>query len=392
MFSKRTGWDLAPNALSEKRRELQAGGVALLDLVESNPTRVGIPYPEGIFQRLADPAAGRYDPDPRGLSPAREAIARLFSDKGAPLRAERVLLTASTSEAYTWLFRLLADPGESVLVPRPSYPLLQYLAELSDVKPVPYPLRFHADGGWRIDFDALDAAAARGARAAVVVHPNNPTGSAVRKEELDRLTDLCRTRRMALITDEVFAEYLFSPSSQEIPATLLGERGILLFALGGLSKFLGLPQMKVAWTACGGPEELVEPALARLELIADSLLSVNTPAQAALPQWLEMAGVVQARIQGRLETNRRTLAEECRSGGWRALAADGGWSAVLKNGALQSWEEEERWVLSVLEEAHVLTYPGSFFDFDEPGHAVVSLLAEPESFSEGIRRLIRATP
>lgn len=386
MFSKRTGWDLTPNALSEKKRQLETGGAAWLDLTESNPTRAGILCPEEVLRPLADSGSARYEPDPRGLFSAREAVARLFSDKGAVVPPDHILLTASTSEAYSHLFRLLADPEEPVLVPRPSYPLFQYLAELSGVQPVSYPLRLSSQG-WRIDWEALEASAG-GAKAVVVVHPNNPTGSALRREDFRRLLDLCRRRQMALISDEVFAEYLFS-AEPDIPATLAGERGILLFALGGLSKWMGLPQMKLAWTAVSGPEELLKPALSRLEFIADNYLSVNTPAQRALPKWLAAAGPLQAQIRGRIKANLRALTEQCRPTEWRLLPADGGWSAVLKNGALRDWEEEERWVVSLLEKEKVLVYPGCFFDFDEPGHLILSLLAKPDVFSEGVNRLLR---
>ena len=387
MFSDRTGWDLTPNALSRKQEGLRERGVPIFDLTESNPTRAGFPYPEEWFRELSDPAVSRYEPDPLGLRSAREAIARLFASKGAAVGPEQILLTASTSETYSHLFRLLADPGQSVLVPQPSYPLFQYLADLSDVRPVPYPLRFQPDRGWRIDFTALESAAA-GAKAVVAVHPNHPTGSALRRNELQRLVEICRRERLALIADEVFAEYLFA-ENPDIPPTLLGPHGILVFALGGLSKFLGLPQMKLAWTACAGPEELLRPALARLELIADSYLSVNTPVQRAFPQWLKAAQPIQGRIRERLGANLRTLAEKCRSGPWRLLPADGGWNAVLRNGALSSWEEEERWVISLLEKTEVLVHPGSFFDFDQSGHLVISLLTDPDRWSEGIQRLVR---
>lgn len=390
MFSRRTDWDLTPNVLSEARRRLESRGSRLLDLTESNPTRAGVDYPDGIFQALSDRAVSRYEPDPRGLEPARQAVARLFSGKGAVLSADRILLTAGTSEAYTYLFRLLADPGQAVLVPRPSYPLFQYLAQLSDVETISYPLHLLPREGWRVDFDGLESAAEQGAKAVVVVHPNNPTGSALRREELERLAELCRRREMALIADEVFAEYFHDPNS-DLPKTLLGEYGILVFALGGLSKFLGLPQMKLAWTACSGPPSAVESAFGRLEVIADSFLSVNTPAQNALPRWLDAAGSIQAQIRRRLGTNLRFLEDSCGAGEWRLLPVDGGWSAVLKNSALNGWEKEERCVLSLLENKQVMVYPGSFFDFDEPGHLVLSLLTEPAVFSEGITRLIQET-
>ena len=293
MFAERTGWDLAPNALAKRLEQLRAAGAEILDLTESNPTRVGLAYPADLLAPLADPGGLLYDPQPKGLLPARQAVASLYATKGAPVGPERVLLTASTSEAYSHLFRLLANPGDEILVPRPSYPLFGYLADLSDVKTVSYPLRLQGDR-WRVDPEELNSAAGPRVRAVVVVHPNNPTGSALTAEEWTAIAELCLRRGLALISDEVFADY-FREEAGGLPRTLLGGpagEGPLTFALGGLSKFLGLPQMKLGWIACSGPPDLLAPALERLELIADTYLSLNTPVQRALPAWLVLAPAV----------------------------------------------------------------------------------------------------
>lgn len=399
MFSERTGWDLGSNALARRLEELRASGEEVFDLTESNPTRVGLRYPEGLLAPLADPSGLLYEPQPKGLPEARQAVASLYGGKGASIDPERIVLTASTSEAYSHLFRLLADPGDEVLVPRPSYPLFGYLADLCDVKTVPYSLRLRGER-WHVDPEELAAAAGPRARALVVVHPNNPTGSGVTVGELAGIAEVCRKKRLALISDEVFAEYLWDEASS-LPRTLLsggppaaGE-GPLTFALGGLSKFLGLPQMKLGWIACSGPADLLGPALERLELIADTYLSVNTPVQRALPGWLKLAPAVQAEIRGRVRTNREWLANELAGKeGARLLPSDGGWSAVLRlpggypGSVVHNGEE---WALSLLERRRVRVHPGYLFDFDGPGHAVVSLLPPPEPFREAIRRIPAGT-
>ncbi len=384
MFAERTGWDLRSNALTHRLEELRAAGAEVLDLTESNPTRVGLRYPEGLLAPLVDPGGLLYDPQPKGLLSAREAVASLYAGKGAPVDPGRVLLTASTSEAYSHLFRLLANPGDEILVPRPSYPLFGYLADLNDVKAVSYPLRLQG-GRWQADPEWLASAAGPRARAVVVAHPNNPTGSGVTAKELAGITELCRRRRLALISDEVFAEYLWE-EARDLPRTLLAggapaaDGGVLTFALGGLSKFLGLPQMKLGWIACSGPAGLLDPALERLEMIADTYLSVNTPVQRALPGWLKLAPAIQAEIRARLHANREWLAGR----GLPVLPSDGGWSAVLR---LPGVRDDEGWALSLLEGQGVRVHPGSLFDFEGSGHAVTSMLPPQGLFREALRRL-----
>lgn len=402
MFADRTGWVLAPNALTQKRQALRVTGVPVLDLTESNPTRCGIRYPEGLLDPLADPRSLTYEPDPKGLLSARETVASLYAKKKAPIDPERVLLTASTSEAYSFLFRLLTNPGDSILVPRPSYPLFEYLAKLDDLRTIPYSLRYsgcgkrmphHAllrsgcaeeDSSWSIDVEELSLEVTDMTRAIVVVHPNNPTGSILSDQEITELSQLCQSRGLAMIADEVFAEYLYSG----VPTTVLSKvsGSHLTFCLGGLSKFLGLPQMKLAWIAATGPSELLPPALERLEMIADTYLSVNTPAQWALSRWMTLAPFIQAQIRKQITVNRQALIDHfLEAAPVESLKAQGGWYAILR---VPSIREEESWVVDLLEKDHVLVYPGYFFDFEERGILVVSLLAPEKIFQEGIRRLL----
>ncbi len=383
MFAKRTEWDLRPNRLAEKLAELRGRGEEIFDLTESNPTRIGLRYPEGLLKELADPRSLVYEPDPRGLLPARRTVAGLFAAKGARVDPDQIFLTASTSEAYGMLFRLLGDPGDQILIPRPSYPLFGYLAALNDLETVSYPLRLGREGRWRIDLQKLRGTLTARTRALVVVHPNNPTGSCVTEKERVELLALCAERGIALISDEVFAETL-DPAAGRVPATLLSEGGGLVFALGGLSKWMALPQMKLGWIACAGPAAEVSAALARLEVIADTALSVNTPVQHAFPRWAAEGLGIQEQIRKRVRENREWLGKALPSG-VRLLAADGGWNAVLE---IPDAKEEESWALGLLERHRVLIHPGYFYDFEQEGVAVLSLLLPAARFQEGARRLL----
>jgi len=384
MFSSRTAWDRSTNRLAsllERRRE---SGEPFLDLTETNPTRVGIAYPEqAILAALADPAGISYEPDPRGLPGAREAVARTLGERGVKVDPGDLILAASTSEAYAWLFKILADPGDEVMVPHPSYPLFDYLCRLDSVRPVPYPLS--PDRGWSLDPEALAARTGPGARAVVVVSPNNPTGTYLKRGELREIASLCRERGMALIGDEVFAEYPAGPDPDRA-GSVLEAGGVLTFTLGGLSKLAGLPQMKLGWIGLGGPEDLRREARERLELIGDTYLSVNTPVQRAAPVLLELSRGIRARIGARVEANRRFLRERVgRDSPCGALPGEGGWSAVLRVPAVMS---EEDWVLSLLERDRVLVHPGYFFDFPSPAYLVLSLLPREEDFSAGLARIL----
>ena len=384
MLSTRTAWDLSANRLSLLLEEARRGGNGILDLTETNPTRAGIPYPEArLLRALADPGSLDYEPAPRGLRSAREAVAGVYAGRGVPVDPENLILCAGTSEAYSWIFKLLADPGDEVLVPRPSYPLFDFLGRLESVSLIPYALTH--DASWSIDLASLARRTGPRSRALIVVSPNNPTGSYLKKEELATLSTLCREKGMALVGDEVFAEYPAGPDSHRAGSVLEAE-GILCFSLGGLSKLAGLPQLKLGWIAVGGPEAVRRPAVERLETIADVYLSVNTPVQLAAPALLELGGEIRSAIRERVSRN---LAMLCRMAepvpSCRVLAPEGGWSAVLRVPAVMS---EEEWVLCLLEQQSVLVHPGYFFDFPSPAYLVLSLLPGAEVFREGVERIL----
>jgi alanine-synthesizing transaminase len=381
MFSSRISGALETNRLTQQVRRARASGRELIDLTVTNPTVVGIEYPVSLLAALADPAAGRYDPHPLGSWNAREAVARDYGRRGIPAAAERVALTSSTSEAYSILFKLLCDPaGHSVMVPAPSYPLFDHLTALDGVSASAYPLEYH--GRWTVDLDTIDERWTAGVRAVLAVSPNNPTGSALALEELDEMMRRCADRRAALIIDEVFADYPLRMAS--IPV-YCGSSQALTFRLGGLSKSVGLPQVKLGWILVDGRDDLVAAALQRLELICDTYLSVSTPVQIAAPRLLTDGAVVRERILARVRANDATLRRIISSvPSIEALNADGGWSAVLRVPATRS---EEDLVLELLERDDVLVHPGFFFDFSHEAFLVVSLLVEPAAFAEGVSRL-----
>lgn len=378
MFSKRTHWDLRPNRLTQALDERRATGLPVLDLTESNPTAVGLLPPPDLLQSLAGEGGRVYEPDPRGLRAAREAVARDFRRRGVALEADRLLLTASSSEAYGYLFKLLCDPGERVLVARPSYPLFDYLAALESVHVDRCELRW--DGQWHLDFGSLEHALTPQTRAVIVVHPNNPTGSYLARAEAERLHELCGRHGLALIADEVFADYALGPPPS--CPSLAQDGPALVFTLGGLSKSCGLPQLKLGWIAVTGPEALRRQALERLEIVADSYLSVATPVQRAAPALLSRLPALQAPIQARVTENlARLVGALPRDSPASLLRPEGGWYAVLRVPA--TLPEDER-VLRLLECHGVLVHPGFFFDFAQEAYLVLSLLPEPGRFAEGL--------
>jgi hypothetical protein len=382
MLSNRLPAHLETNALSRAVDALRQEGVAIADLTESNPTRVGIAYPSDLLAALGDERALRYEPHPLGLPSARTAVAQDFRRRGVDIDPGSIVLAASTSEAYTWVFKLLCDPGTSVLVPQPSYPLFEHLTRLEAVRAVPYNLRYH--GRWEIDFDSV-AAAPPDTKALLLVSPNNPTGSYVSRHEAERLADVCRERGWAIVADEVFAEY---PVEAAAPATeIIRDRPVLSFTLGGASKSLGLPQVKVAWMLVSGPRHLRDETLAGLELVADTFLSVSTPVQVALPELLVRADVVRRAIQDRLARNMRCAREVARRyPSCDLLPVEGGWSAVLRVPAVRG---EEALVIDLLRREHILVHPGYFFDFPHEAFLVVSLLPPEDVFSEAVDRVLR---
>jgi hypothetical protein len=383
MFSGRTRFDLRPNRLARVLAARRAAGEPILDLTQSNPTRAGLPDAPDLLAALAGEAARRYEPLPLGLPEARAAAARDFAERGFPLDPERVVLHASTSEAYGFLFKLLCDPGDEVLVPRPGYPLLDFLAGLESVRARGYALAH--DGEWRLDRDALVAALSPRTRAVVAVSPGNPTGAYLKQDELDWLVSLCAGRGIVLIADEVFADY---PLREDARRAASGARDsdALAFALSGLSKSCGLPQLKLAWTAVSGPGPLRREALARLELVADTYLPVSTPVQVAAPALLARKAELQAPIRARLRANLETLRGALGAASPATLLEpEGGWSAILRVPATCS--EEER-ALRLLERHGVLVHPGYFFDFPGEAYLVLSLLPPPSEFREGVARVL----
>jgi alanine-synthesizing transaminase len=384
MFASRTCWSLTPNRLSELIGERRRLGAPLLDLTESNPTRCGFVYDaEVILAALADRQALSYQPDPRGLASARRAVAGYYAERGVELDQQQIFLTTSTSEAYTYVFRLLANPGDTVLVPQPSYPLFDFLADLNDVEIVPYPLTYHQ--GWQIDLQTLESRLGARCRAVVLVHPNNPTGSYLRQSELEFLLHACPSRNLALITDEVFADYSLTPDPQRV-ATCAGVTEVLSFTLSGLSKISALPQMKLAWLVVNGPSRPLNEALARLEVIADTYLSLSAPLAHALPALLETGRALQPQILERVRSNLQWLDTQLISGlPISRLQVEGGWYVVLK---VPCTRTDEVWAIELVKEEGVITYPGHFFDFPRDGYLVVSLLPSAEIFQPAMVRIL----
>jgi alanine-synthesizing transaminase len=384
MFSHRTAWQLTPNALTRAVQEARASGEKLFDLTLSNPTEAGIrPDPEIVLAALANPEAMRYDPQPRGLPVARDAVCRYYCESHAEhLDVERLVLTTSTSEAYSYVFRLLCNPGDEILVPKPSYPLFAFLADLADVKLVPYPLLY--DHGWQIDLDSFYSATTARSRAVILVHPNNPTGSYVSDGETAALNAFCGEHGLALIVDEVFLDYTHDGKPRRSFVT----NDALTFTLSGISKISALPQMKLAWLACSGPQQLVAEAGARLEIIADTFLSMNTPVQLAAPVLLEQRKHVQPvllqRVRGNLAELDRQLAARPSCA---RLLVQGGWYAVLRVPVVES---DEELAIRLLRESQVSVHPGHFYDFPAEGHLVLSLIPGSADFGEGVRRLLGA--
>jgi alanine-synthesizing transaminase len=386
MFSERTNWRLRPNAFSRALEEARSSGKRILDLTISNPTEAGVrPDAETVLAALANPGAMHYDPQPRGLLGARQAVCRYYRESHgvSDLDPERLILTASTSEAYSYVFRLLCNSGDEILVPKPSYPLFEFLADLADVKLVPYPLLY--DHGWQIDFDSLYKAATARSRAVILVHPNNPTGSYVSAAETSALNVFCHDYGLALIVDEVFLDYAHDGAARR---SFVSNADALTFTLSGVSKISALPQMKLAWVAANGPKEMVAEAGARLEIIADTFLSMNTPVQLAAAVLLDQRKRIQPILLDRLRSNLAELDRQLASHpSCTRLLVEGGWYVVLRVPALGS---DEDLAIRLLREAGVSVHPGHFYDFPSEGYLVLSLIAEPADFREGIARVLRA--
>jgi alanine-synthesizing transaminase len=381
VFSSRVPGALEPNRLTRALQRVRASGASLIDLTLTNPTTAGINYPESILDDLANPRALRYEPAPLGLPAAREAIARDCERHGIKVAPDRIVLTSSTSEAYSVLFKLLCAPaGDAVMLPVPSYPLFEHLTNLDGVASISYRLEFH--GRWAIDFDTLDAGWNGNVRAVLAVSPNNPTGSVLSDDEVAGLAERCASRHAALIIDEVFMDYPLGEAVR--PPITVPE--CLTFRLGGLSKSAGLPQVKLGWILVDGPDPFVRAALERLELICDTYLSVSTPVQVAAAGLIAAGAVVRARIHDRIRLNARTL--NSLAGDYRSiqvLPSDAGWSAVLR---VPSTRSEEDLAIHLLDTAGVVVHPGFFFDFPHETFLVVSLLPPTAVFADGVRRVM----
>ncbi|HVT91196.1 MAG TPA: pyridoxal phosphate-dependent aminotransferase [Bryobacteraceae bacterium] len=384
MFSARLNADLSPNAFTRLLRTKRDAGEHLLDLSGSNPTRAGISYPgDEILAALRDRSVLRYDPEPSGMRRARQAVAAYYEERGVAAAPEQFLLTASTSEAYGYLFKLLCDPGDEVLVPRPSYPLFDYLAEMESVRVAQYPLNY--DGEWRVDFAALEAAIRERTKALVVVSPNNPTGSYLKREEMERLERICAPRSIAILSDEVFADYAFGPDSNRAP-TFLTARQALTFVMSGLSKVSALPQMKLGWIGVAGPAGLTASAHERLEWIADTYLSVGAPVQAAAPRLLELRRPIQDALRARTRANLAHIEKQAAGSPVSLLHLEGGWCATLE---VPRVRPEEEWTLELLRDDNVVVQPGYFYDFEREAFLILSLLTPEDAFAEGLRRLLQ---
>jgi len=384
MFSKRTDWKLTPNRLTEALNAARKSGGELLDLTASNPTRVGLRYDaDSILAALTQPESLDYDPQPKGLLAARKAVAEYYREEHGVFGVdpENIVLTSSTSEAYSYVFRLLCNTEDEILVPKPSYPLFEFLADLQDVKLVPYPLLY--DHGWQIDFPSVYKQVNHRTRAVVVVHPNNPTGSYAQPSEIAALNGFCREYNLALVVDEVFLDYPHDGAARQ---SFAANNQTLTFTLSGVSKISGLPQMKLAWLLASGPAEKVAGAMERMEIIADTFLSMNAPIQLAAPTLLHERKNIQPVLLDRLRANIEELDRQlARRPSCRRLDVEAGWYAVLRVPATMSDEDLS---VELLRKCSVLVHPGHFYDFPSDGYLVLSLITPTAEFREGVARML----
>lgn len=381
-FSERTGWNLSETDLARSVKARRDAGLPLIDLTASNPTRCGFAYDEAaILGPLSQQESLVYDPDARGMLQARNAVSRYYADHGAVVDPQNVFLTPSTSEAYSYLFRVLCDPGDEILIAQPSYPLFDFLAQIENVRLVPYPLLY--DHGWHLDPDALRKRITSRTRAIALVHPNNPTGHFTKAAERKELESICVDHGLALIVDEVFLDYGLAEASE--PSFAAGDHRVLTFVLSGLSKVAALPQMKASWIAAFGPEPALQASTGRIEIIADTFLSMNAPVQTALPSWLTGRASIQRQIMARVRKNLSTLDGQLAGTAVSRLEAEGGWYIVLRVPAI---EPDEQFATRLVRDLGVEVHPGSFFGFPASGWLVFNLLTETLGFSEGTQVII----
>ncbi|HZS27563.1 MAG TPA: pyridoxal phosphate-dependent aminotransferase [Candidatus Angelobacter sp.] len=384
MFASRTNWDLETNRLADALARHRSSGRKLFDLAASNPTEYGFHYDApAIVRALCNPSAMQYHPEPRGLLSARKAVSEYYAARKDQVSHESLFLTVSTSEAYSYVFRLLCNPGDELLIPTPGYPLFDFLAEVNDVKLSRYPLFY--DHGWHIDLHALEQAITPQTRGVIVVHPNNPTGHYTKPAEIARLNQICSANKMAVIADEVFLDFSLIGTTQP---SFIANQDTLTFTLSGISKISGLPQMKLAWLAVSGPDNLKREALARLELIADTYLSMNAPIQLAAPILLQQRTNFQRQLMARVKTNLSGLDSQLTGQSQVSrLEIESGWYAVLRVPATRSDEDLS---IDLLEKHNVYVHPGHFYEFPGDGYLVVSLITSEQEFAEGISRILTA--
>src|SRR6476646_9979217 len=383
MFASRTNWNLKPNRLAEALEQHKASGGRLLDLSASNPTECGFRYnAAAVMRSLCAPASLQYHPDPKGLKSARQAVSDYYAENGEQVSIDDLILTASTSEAYSFIFRLLCNPGDEILIHTPGYPLFDIFADVNDVKLIRYPLFY--DHGWHIDMHALKQAITPRTRGVIVVHPNNPTGHFTRTEEVAQLNQICAANRLAIIADEVFLDFTLGSAQKSFVANT----GALTFTMSGISKVSGLPQMKFAWLAVNGPETERREALARLEMIADTYLSLNAPIQLAAPTLLKQRTAFQQQLMVRVRKNLSELDSRlAKKQHVSRLAVEGGWYAVLR---VPATRPDEELALELLEKLGVYLHPGHYYDFSGDGNLVVSLITPEQDFHEGMGRILSA--
>ncbi len=400
MFAERTNWNLTPNRLSEALAQHLAAGKKLFDLSASNPTEVGFSFDgESILHSLCDPTALTYVPDPKGLLRARQGVAEYYADRGDEVAVDDIVLTTSTSEAYSFVFRTLCSPGDELLVPAPSYPLFGFLADIHDVRLIHYPLVY--ENGWQIDFPSLQQAITPRTRGIIVVNPNNPTGHFVKPEELVKLNEICTASNLAVIADEVFLDFAHADfgarrdavrvaqprgENGKKPASLAVNGGALTFTMSGLSKISGLPQMKAAWLVASGPAAIKKQALDRIEIIADTYLSMNAPVQLALPVLLQQRHGFQKQVLTRVRRNvgdldrQLMLRKTC-----SRLEIEGGWYAVVRVPVTRS---DDDLAVDLLTKKGIYVHPGHFYDFAKDGYLIVSLILPEREFAEGCRQML----
>ncbi len=386
MFSSRTKWKSTSNPLLDKLENFRENEIPILDLTESNPTKVGFDFDnKAVLQAISQSYSLLYEPMPAGLFKTRSAIASYYASKGNSVNPESIFLTASTSEAYSHLFKLLANPNEEILIPQPSYPLFELLAGLESVSVVSYPLLYHPNTGWSINMDKLNLSISTLTKAIIVVNPNNPTGSYLKKNELAQLNQICEAHNLALIVDEVFSDFADKEDANRITTTV-ENKAVLTFVLNGFSKMLALPQMKLGWMQVNGPGELVKQAKTRLEIITDTYLSVNTPIQHAAEKLFFQKEEIQSQINHRIQQNLKILEELLNSTNKvNMLLRDGGWYAVLQ---VEKAVSDQQFTLQLLKMQKVFVHPGYFYDFPKEGFIVISLLTKPDIFKDGISHLI----